>query len=137
MTDEANIDQRLRAVESGLAVLSGEVKEARLDIHDLASDSRVAPRRETCPHNEDFVQVLAALEAGGKRFGAIEGELKRAVAERKATTENHEQRLGHLEEEWMKAVQSYRTARWMIGLVAAALGWLARDLLPLLDLLGK
>lgn len=138
MTEDkvVSLDRRMGAVEQALAGLTVQVMETREDVREYLSAHAHTPRKDTCPHNEDFVRIMAALEAGGKRFGSIEGELARAVAERKATTENHEQRLSYLEQEWLKALQSYRTARWLVGLLAALLGWMARDILPLLDRLG-
>ena len=121
---DGNMDFRMRAVETQLFGLAVEVRETRQDLRDFVTNQAIGPRRETCPHNEDFVRILAALEAGGKRFG----DLERAVWGEGSTDKGLTGRVEAMEHLVLWA----RGAKWAIIAGATALGWLGGLLWPYL-----
>lgn len=121
-TRSRGLDARMRAVETQLYGLSIEVRETRQDVREFVTGQAVGPRRETCPHNEDFVKVLAALEAGGKRFGGIEKVLWGECGIDKGLVGRVEA-MEHIVL-WAKG------AKWAIVAGAAVSGWLGGLLWP-------
>jgi hypothetical protein len=105
--DMDSLDARLRRVEEKLAE---QVIELRLWREmDTRDDSR---RRDTCPHNEDFVKILASLEAGGKRFDEIE----RCVTA-------YDGRIDRIEKLLLKKTSFFDGAKWMLVLIGGAIVW--------------
>jgi len=126
-------DDRLRAVEVGLAVLTGKVEEVRSDVKEGFASMGLEGRLKSCPHNEDFVRVLAALEQGGKRFADIENALTEAIAVRSTITTEHAKRIQVLEDDWSSAKTSVKTAKWVVGFFGLMVGWMFNELLPVLE----
>ncbi|MCK9629012.1 MAG: hypothetical protein M0R37_10525 [Bacteroidales bacterium] len=126
-------DDRLRAVEVGLAVLAGKVEDVRADVKEGFANMGLDGRLKSCPHNEDFVRVLGALEAGGKRFNDLESALTEAVAARSTITTEHAKRIKVLEDDWSSAKTSVKTAKWVVGFFGLMVGWMFNELLPVLE----
>lgn len=133
------LDDRLRSVETTLSGLQVEVQESRCDIKEGFDRLNAEGRKRSCPHNDDFVNILNALDSGGKRFSQLEEALEEAIATRNSRITDEagerkklEERVETLENKWTQAVTSVKSAKWVFGIVGAVVAFVWTQLYPLI-----
>ena len=109
-------DDEISAILTAIGVIGGRVSALEAKVVQALSAQDLQARRDTCPRSAEISDIVHRLDSGGISFGAIDVHLTEV-----------EGRVETLETTYRDARSWLAGAKWVVMLVAAAAGFLARE----------